>query len=170
MQTFTAHADGRFSFPDGRTVPARLGRGGVIAAQDKREGDGATPLGNWPMRRVFFRPDRMNAPRTGLQTVPLRLRDGWCDDPSSPLYNLPVTLPFPASHERLWRDDHVYDLIVELGYNDDSVRPAMGIAIFMHLQQPDGAPTEGCVALQQADLVDGLRRAGPGDVIRITAD
>ncbi len=169
MQTFIAHADGRFGFPDGRNAVCHLGRSGVIAALDKREGDGATPLGDWPMRRVFFRPDRLNAPQTGLQAVPLRPRDGWCDEAASPLYNLPVTLPFAASHERLWRDDNVYDLIVELGYNDAPVRSGMGSAIFMHLQRPDGGPTEGCVAFTMPDLLDVLRLARPGDIMRIAA-
>ncbi|MDJ0981333.1 MAG: hypothetical protein QNI94_06905, partial [Kiloniellales bacterium] len=101
-----------------------LGPGGC--RRDKREGDGATPIGSWPMRRVLFRPDRMAAPVTALPVAPLDPKDGWCDDPEDPLYNQPVTLPYGASHEVLWREDEIYDVIVILGHNDDPPVPGAG--------------------------------------------
>ncbi len=120
------------------------------------------------MRRLFWRADRLGAPATGLERVPIAPHDGWCDAPGDPLYNRPVTLPWPASHERLWREDHRYDLIVELGYNDDPVVPARGSAIFLHIAAPDYGPTEGCVALAQADLLDVLRLCGPASRLEIS--
>jgi L,D-peptidoglycan transpeptidase YkuD (ErfK/YbiS/YcfS/YnhG family) len=163
---FEATSDGRLRW-DGRIMRCSLGRSGVVEEKNKREGDGATPLGRWPMRQVFWRPDRMTRPETGLAVSALTPALGWCDDPAHPLYNGLVELPFPASHEKLWREDHVYDLIIVLGYNDTPVVPGKGSAIFLHLARPDFSPTEGCVACQAADLLDLLKAAQPGDELAI---
>jgi L,D-peptidoglycan transpeptidase YkuD (ErfK/YbiS/YcfS/YnhG family) len=138
-----------------------LGRGGVKA--EKREGDGATPIGAWPMRRLLYRADRMDPPATGLPFAEIDPEDGWCDDPADPAYNRQVRLPYPARHERLWREDRVYDLLVVLGHNDAPVVAGLGSAIFLHVARPDWEPTEGCVALARADLERVLAEAGPGD-------
>ena len=140
-----------------------LGRGGL--ARDKREGDGATPIGAWPMRRLLYRADRLGRPATRLPFLKLGPEDGWCDDPADPAYNRPVRLPYPGRHERLWREDALYDLIVVLGHNDDQVVRGHGSAIFLHVARPDYAPTEGCVALAAADLLRVLAEAAPGDRI-----
>lgn len=140
---------GQLAF-NGRIFRCALGKGGLSAF--KREGDGATPLGVFPLRQCLYRADRLPAPATGLAVKAIGEQDGWCDDPKSPCYNLPVPLPFAYSHERLWRDDHAYDLIIPLGYNDDPVVPGKGSAIFMHVARGDYEPTEGCVALALPDL------------------
>ena len=127
-----------------------VGRGGVRA--DKREGDGATPAGGLPLRRVLYRADRVAVPSCRLPTEPLSPTDGWCDDPIHGDYNRAVRLPHPARHEVLWRTDHLYDVIAVLGWNDAPVERGRGSAIFLHLARPDYAPTEGCVALAAADL------------------
>ena len=163
---FRAESSGRLSWPGGEARCA-LGRSGVTPAAAKTEGDGASPLGIWPMRQVFWRPDRLPRPETALPAEPLIPEAGWCDDPASPLYNLPVLIPFPMSHERLWRDDNVYDLIVVLGYNDAPVIPGKGSAIFLHLARPEHSPTEGCVACAPEDLLALLKTAGPGDALEI---
>lgn len=134
-----------------------LGRGGV--GTGKREGDGRTPEGAWPMRRLLYRADRLARPTTRLPAAPLAPQDGWCDDPADPCYNRPVRLPYGARAEALWREDGVYDLIVPLGYNDDPVIAGGGSAIFLHVARPDYAATEGCVGLAQADLLAVLRSA-----------
>ena len=144
-----------------------LGRSGI--RDSKTEGDGATPSGCYPLRRVLFREDRLPAPETGLDLAPIRPQDGWCDAPDDPAYNRPVTLPYPASAESLWRDDGLYDVIVVLGHNDDPPLAGRGSAIFMHVARPGYAPTEGCVALAMADLLDVLRQCRPGDRICISA-
>jgi len=163
---FTATSDGELDI-NGRRVRCALGRAGVRPAADKREGDGASPLGVWPIHRVLYRPDREPAPRTGLPVAALTPQDGWCDAPEDPAYNRPVRLPYPASAEQLWREDRVYDLIVILGHNDDPPVSPMGSAIFLHLIQPDGSPTAGCVAIQREDMLDLLARARPGDALAI---
>jgi L,D-peptidoglycan transpeptidase YkuD (ErfK/YbiS/YcfS/YnhG family) len=146
-------------FPDGRLILGRqvhrcaLGKGGVRPAAAKREGDGATPAARLPLRRVLYRADRLAAPRAAVPVEPIAPTDGWCDDPSHRAYNRPVSLPFDASHEALWREDAVYDLIGVLGWNDAPVERGRGSAIFLHLARPDWRPTEGCIALALPDLL-----------------
>ncbi len=166
VKVFTAFSDGTLSLGQHR-VRCALGKGGVRPADEKREGDGASPLGIWPVRYVFYRPDRMSAPETALATRALQPDDGWCDDAASPDYNKLVKLPFSTSHEVLWRDDHVYDVIVVLGHNDDPPVPGMGSAIFLHLARPDYSGTEGCVAVALDDMLELLREAEPGDAVDI---
>jgi len=158
--------EGWLSWAD-RRVPCVLGRGGVRL--DKREGDGATPAGRFALRRAFHRPDREPLPTTGLPIRALRPDDGWCDDPADSAYNQPVPLPCPASHERLWRDDAIYDLIVVIGHNDSPVVPGLGSAIFLHLAHDDNRPTEGCVALARPHLIDLLAFCSTGSLIYIAA-
>ena len=164
---FTAHADGRCQVGD-RIVRCALGRAGVIAATDKREGDGCTPLGTWDLRRVLYRPDRLAFPRTGLPTAEIGPADGWCDAASDPAYNRPVALPYPASCEAMWRADALYDMVCILGHNDGPPVAGRGSAIFLHVATFDYRPTEGCVALALADLTRLLSLAQPGDALAVT--
>lgn len=128
-----------------------------------------SPLGAWKIREVFYRKDRVFKPKTQLFVSEISESDGWCDDPNAPeYYNRKVKLPFPHRHEKLWREDHVYDIVVVLGYNDDPPVPGHGSAIFMHLKRGDYEGTEGCVALAMDDLLAVLKDAKPGDVVRIS--
>lgn len=149
-----------------------IGKGGIKPAGDKREGDGATPLGRWPLRAVLLRPDRPAAIVTpGLPWRWIGPMDGWSDDPADPAYNRPVRLPHGASHERLWRDDQAYDAIVLLGHNDAPPAPGMGSAIFFHQWTLDekGQPkaTEGCVAVAPEAMRALLPRLAPGMAMEI---
>jgi len=137
-------------------VRCALGRAGV--GRDKAEGDGKTPAGCFALRRVLYRADRLDRPATGLRVRALRPTDGWCDDPRDAAYNRLVSLPYPARHEKLWRADGLYDVIVVLGYNDDPPAPSLGSAIFLHVAAPDFAPTEGCVAIGREGLLRLLAR------------
>ena len=150
--------DGHLGFGGARWRCA-LGRGGIVAG--KREGDGGTPVGRFPLRRLLYRPDRVAAPETRLPVRALTPTDGWCDDPGDPAYNRPVTLPFAASHETMWREDNIYDVVVVLGHNDDPPVAGRGSAIFLHVARPDYRPTEGCVALALDDLLAVLAGCGP---------
>ena len=151
----------------GGPFPCALGRGGV--RRHKREGDGATPAGIFPLRRVLYRPDRGGPAATKLPVAPISRDDGWCDDAADPAYNTQVRLPFPAGAERLWRDDHLYDLVVVIGHNDDPVVPGAGSAIFVHVAAPGLAATGGCVALKRSDLERLIAVARPGDVMVISS-
>jgi len=148
-----------------RRIRCALGRSGVTL--DKREGDGATPAGRFPVRTVLYRPDRLACPATSLPVCALEATDGWCDDPADPAYNRPVRRPFAAPHERLWRNDGLYDLIGVLGHNDDPPVAGRGSAIFLHVATPDYAPTEGCVALALGDLLAILATWKPDAMLRI---
>lgn len=148
-----------------RLVPCAIGRSGLSV--DKQEGDGATPLGHLALKRVFFRPDRLDAPETGLEIIALAADFGWCDDPGHPDYNRLVRLPHAGRTEAMWRDDGRYDVVVELGWNDDPPEAGRGSAIFLHVAAPGFAPTEGCVALQLPDLLALLAHCRPGDILAI---
>lgn len=159
-----AGTTGFLSWPNGRARCA-LGKGGVRA--DKREGDGATPIGTFPLRRLWFREDRLTAPKTELMLRNIAAADGWCDDPSHADYNRPVTLPFPASHEKMAREDGLYDLVVELGYNDDPPIAGRGSAIFLHIARDAYLPTEGCIALAKEDLLRLLADCRPDSTLTV---
>lgn len=143
-----------------------IGRGGIAA--DKREGDGATPAGRFPLREVLYRPDRVDRPRTGLPVRGLTETDGWCDDPGDPAYNRPVRLPYAASAEALWRRDGLYDVVAVIGYNDAPPIANRGSAIFLHVAAAGYAPTEGCVALGVSDLLAVLARLTAESAIVMT--
>ena len=139
-----------------RDLRCVLGEAGISAA--KQEGDGATPCGVLRLRRVFYRADRLPPPACGaLPREPIAPEDGWCDDPGHAQYNQRVRLPHDARHERLWREDGLYDLLAVLGHNDDPVQRGRGSAIFLHIASGDEKPTKGCVALRRDDLTWALR-------------
>ena len=142
-----------------------LGRGGLTTR--KREGDGATPVGLFPLRCLWYRADRVGIPRTALELFSISQDSGWSDDPADPAYNRPVILPHAARHEKMWREDGLYDLVVPLGYNDDPPEPDRGSAIFLHVARPDFSPTEGCVAIARSDLLALLAHCGPATKLRV---
>jgi L,D-peptidoglycan transpeptidase YkuD (ErfK/YbiS/YcfS/YnhG family) len=146
-------------------LPCALGRTGVGAA--KREGDGKTPRGRFRLARLHYRADRGPRPRTGLSVRAIRPRDGWCDDPLDRRYNRPVTLPYPASAEAMWRDDHLYDMVVEIDWNRRPRIRGRGSAIFLHLAREDFAPTAGCIAVRAKDMRRLLARLGPQTMLLI---
>ena len=153
-----------------RSIPCLVGKAGLIAAADKREGDMATPVGEWPLRFVYYRPDRVTRPVTALPAIALTPEMGWCDDPHDEHYNRAVDLPFAASHERLWRDDGLYDVIVVLGHNDSPPEPFLGSAVFFHLREPDTHHTAGCVAVTKDDMLALLEEADTETILRIADD
>jgi L,D-peptidoglycan transpeptidase YkuD (ErfK/YbiS/YcfS/YnhG family) len=159
-------SNARLSYRD-IEVRCCIGAGGTTDA--KREGDQCTPLGEWAVRRVFYRPGRIHKPKTKLDLVPIDSSMGWSDDPAdSTNYNRLVSLPYMFGHEVLWRDDALYDIIVELGYNDDPPIIGLGSAIFMHVASPGLEPTAGCVALAIEDLRTLLSELRSDETILIT--
>jgi len=148
-------------FADGRMVLGRstyrvaLGRAGIVAR--KQEGDGGTPAGLLPLRKLLYRADRLARPQAVVPVEPIAPNDGWCDDPAHADYNRMVRLPHDGRHEELWRRDGLYDLIGVLGWNDAPVRRGEGSAIFLHVARADYAPTEGCIAMAAGELAEVLR-------------
>lgn len=140
---------------EGMRVPCALGAAGISAV--KTEGDGATPAGSLPIRRVLFRADRLAPPATVIRPrEPIAPGDLWCDDPADPAYNRPVRRPHAGRTEELRRDDGLYDVVAILGWNDAPVVPGRGSAIFLHVASPGHGPTEGCIALTLPDLLRAL--------------
>lgn len=155
---------GRLSFGD-IDMACTIGRSGACAAEDKREGDGCTPLGTWPVRGVLLRPGKVAADGIRLPWRWVRTGDGWSDDPADPAYNRPVHLPRAHSAESLLREDDAYDVIVILGHNDAPPVPGQGSAIFFHLSE--GRPTAGCIAVEREDMLRLLPLLAPGDVMEL---
>jgi L,D-peptidoglycan transpeptidase YkuD (ErfK/YbiS/YcfS/YnhG family) len=146
-------------------IRCKLGRSGRRAM--KREGDGATPSGLWPMRRILARRDSWGLVRTGLPFRFTVADDGWCDDPADRNYNRPVKLPYRASHEEMWRKDHLYDVVIILGHNDRPRVRGAGSAVFFHLADPQGGPTAGCIAVSAADMRKLLALCGRKTRIKV---
>lgn len=144
-----------------------IGRGGV--ATNKQEGDGTTPVGEFPLRQVFYRPDRLDRPQTGLPVRGLREEDGWCDDPEDKHYNQLVSLPYAARSEHMWREDSLYDIVTVIGFNDLPRVYGRGSAIFLHVAAADFSPTEGCLALAMNDLLEVLHNSTSHTKINISA-
>jgi L,D-peptidoglycan transpeptidase YkuD (ErfK/YbiS/YcfS/YnhG family) len=140
-------------------LPVALGRGGIRA--NKREGDGATPRGRFRPLRLWWRRDRLARPPTLLPVRPIGPADGWCEDPADRRYNRPIRLAPGAAGDRLWRSDHLYDLVIELDHNARPRVAGRGSAVFIHVARPGLAPTAGCIALRGRDLRRLLARLGP---------
>lgn len=132
----------------GRAITCALGRSGIT--RFKREGDGATPAGRFKLLGGFYRPDRGLRLNPKLQAIQPRF--GWCDGAQSRTYNRRVQLPSAEPHERFWRQDQLYDLVVVLDYNITPVRRGRGSAIFFHLCDQTYSPTAGCVAIKQKHM------------------
>ena len=136
----------------GRFLPCSLGRGGIVPAEDKREGDLASPEGAWRLVGGYFRADRLARPRTILPLVPLGPQQGWAEDPADPRYNLPIRHPHHFPADRMRRGDPLYDICLVTDHNRDPVVPGAGSAIFVHLWRGPRRPTAGCVAFRRPDL------------------
>ena len=143
---------------DGWTVPVALGRGGIKA--NKREGDGGTPRGTFYPLQLWWRADRHVRPKTFLPVRPIRPQDAWCEDPADRHYNQPVQLGRDQGGDRLTRDDHLYDFIVEIDHNVSPRIAGRGSAVFLHLARDNFAPTAGCVSMTKSAMLHLLRRLG----------
>lgn len=144
----------------GRRLPCGIGRGGLSA--DKREGDGATPLGTHHIVGMLYRPDRIPGGVLPGWALPIGPRDLWSDDPGDAAYNSLVRAPYGASHEALRRADPLYDLVLLTDWNYPQAEPGKGSAIFVHRWRKPRHPTEGCVAFAPGDLLWLARHVQPG--------
>ncbi|WP_292556824.1 L,D-transpeptidase [Mesorhizobium sp.] len=143
-----------------------LGRGGISA--NKREGDGATPLGAMRILSGYFRDDHFSGGRrTRLAMAPIGSDLGWCEVPDDRNYNRPVKIPYGASHERMRRDDRLYDACLVLDWNIAPRRRGRGSAIFFHLARPGFTPTQGCVAVTARTMARLLPLLSDRTVVRV---
>jgi L,D-peptidoglycan transpeptidase YkuD (ErfK/YbiS/YcfS/YnhG family) len=146
-------------------LPCALGPAGVV--RTKREGDGGTPAGRFPLLWGYFRPDHPRPRAGGVPLKAMRRNQGWCEDPSSARYNRPVRLPAADCTDKMWRDDHLYDLTFVLDQNFIKRSKGRGSAIFFHLARPGFAPTAGCVAISASDMRKLAPRLARGAVMAI---
>lgn len=167
QKNITVYTSGKLTF-DGNKYKCAIGKNGFTT--DKKEGDWATPVGCFPLREVFYRKDRIEKPQTVLLVKEMQKDDGWSDDINDKDYNKLVKLPYSGSHEELWRDDEVYDVVVPLGYNDDPPVSGKGSAIFMHVARPTYSPTAGCVALSLSDFIELLGKVSKDTQVCIVSD
>jgi L,D-peptidoglycan transpeptidase YkuD (ErfK/YbiS/YcfS/YnhG family) len=140
--------------------PVALGRGGILA--NKREGDGGTPRGTFRALRLWWRADRGPRPATGLPVRPIAADDAWCEDPADRRYNRPIRMTPGQPGDRLRRDDHLYDFIIEIDHNARPRVAGRGSAVFLHVAKPGLAPTAGCVAMPSTRLRQLLKKIGSG--------
>jgi len=148
-----------------QAIPVVLGRTGILA--NKREGDGGTPRGRFRLRRLWWRADRVPRPATRLPTSAITPDLAWSEDPADRRYNRPFRRSPSEPGDRLWRDDRLYDFIIEIDHNTRPRIAGRGSAVFIHVARPNRGPTAGCVALDAAVLRRLLARVGPGTRIDI---
>lgn len=165
VRTLRASATRGLMIVGNAVLRCALGRSGCRAI--KREGDGATPIGRWSVRSVFYRPDRVGRPSAGVPVRRIRPDDGWCDAPADPNYNRRVRHPYAASAEHMWRDDDLYDVVVVLGHNDLPRQRGAGSAIFLHVARADWRPTAGCVVTRRPELQRLVQRLGTDTVLAV---
>jgi L,D-peptidoglycan transpeptidase YkuD (ErfK/YbiS/YcfS/YnhG family) len=142
-----------------------LGRSGTT--HRKREGDGASPVGRFALLQGFYRADHGQRPRTCLPLRMIRPSDGWCDDARDRRYNRLVPLPCASSHEEMWRQDGLYDVVIDIGWNRGPIVRGRGSAIFLHLARPGFEPTAGCIAVDRRMIRRLLALIGPDTAIEI---
>jgi L,D-peptidoglycan transpeptidase YkuD (ErfK/YbiS/YcfS/YnhG family) len=146
-------------------IPVVLGRAGIKA--NKREGDGATPRGRFRLIALWWRADRRPRPPSLLPARRIERTLAWCEDPADRRYNRAFRRSANEPGDRLWRDDRLYDLIVELSHNTRPRVARRGSAVFLHVARPDRSPTAGCVALAAPALARLLARLGPRTRVEI---
>ena len=142
-----------------------LGKNGVT--QNKVEGDKCTPSGVYRLKQVFYRADRIKKFTTNIKKIKIKKNMGWCDDSSSKRYNQLIRVPTKFSHEKLYRKDRIYDIIVVLNYNMNPVIKKKGSAIFMHIAKKNYSKTLGCIGLKKNDLLEILNKVKKNNKIKI---
>jgi L,D-peptidoglycan transpeptidase YkuD (ErfK/YbiS/YcfS/YnhG family) len=142
-----------------------LGKAGI--RKKKREGDNITPKGTYKIIRIYCRKDRIRQVKTKIRIYKINKKIGWCDDSKSKKYNQLIKLPTKFGHEKFYRKDHLYDLILVLNYNMKPIIKNKGSAIFIHLARRNYYPTQGCIALSKKNLLMILNKINKNTKIKI---
>jgi L,D-peptidoglycan transpeptidase YkuD (ErfK/YbiS/YcfS/YnhG family) len=133
----------------------------------KKEGDGITPKGVFKLKKIYYRKDKVKNIVTKFKKIKITKDMGWCDDPNSKFYNKLIRLPSKFGHEKLYRKDDIYNLIIVLDYNMNPVTKNKGSAIFIHLAKKNYKPTQGCMGLKQNDLIKLIKMIKKNQKIKI---
>ena len=133
----------------------------------KKEGDLITPKGQFKIKCILYRKDRVKI-QSNIKNEPITKNMGWCNDPKSKKYNKLVKLPFKYSHERLYKKENIYDIILVLNFNMNPVKKNKGSAIFIHVAKNNFKKTEGCVAIRKKDLIKIIQQIKPITKVKIS--
>lgn len=147
-------------------VRCALGKAGI--GKKKKEGDCITPKGKYKIIKVFYRADRIKKIKSNFRLYKIKKNMGWCDDPYSKSYNKLIKLPSKFSHEKLYRKDKLYDLILVLNYNLKPIIKNKGSAIFIHVTNKNYKKTKGCIGLKKKDLIFILKNLKKNISVKIT--
>jgi L,D-peptidoglycan transpeptidase YkuD (ErfK/YbiS/YcfS/YnhG family) len=142
-----------------------LGKAGIN--KKIKEGDNVTPKGVFIITKIYYRADKIKNIKTNIKKIKITRNMGWCDDPVSRFYNQQIKLPNKFSHEKLYRNDDIYDLVAVLNYNTNPIIKNKGSAIFMHVSKNSYKKTKGCIALKKKDLIDILAKVKENTKIKI---
>ena len=142
-----------------------IGKGGI--GNKKREGDMITPKGTYKLIKIYYRQDRIKKIKSKLKLIRINKRMGWCNDPVSKNYNKLINLPSDYSHEKLYRNDHLYDIIIVINFNMSPIIKNKGSAIFIHITKKNYLPTEGCLGLKKNDLIKLVEQIKKNEIIKI---
>ena len=146
-------------------VKCAIGKKGI--GYKKKEGDLITPKGNFKIKYILYRKDRVKF-STKLKKKAIKKNMGWCDDPKSSNYNKLVRLPFAYKHEKLFKKEITYDIILVLNYNMNPVKKNKGSAIFIHVTKNDFKRTEGCIAIKKQSLIKLIKKINPNTKVKIS--
>ena len=147
-------------------VKCAVGKRGIKIK--KKEGDLITPKGQFKIKCVLYRKDRIGRLNTKLKKTPIKKNMGWCDDPSSKFYNKLINFPFKFNAEKLYKRENIYDIILVLDFNMSPIRKNKGSAIFIHIAKKKFTPTKGCVAISKNVLKKILSKINKDCKVRIT--
>tara|TARA_B100001057_G_C22668637_1_gene878919 strand:- start:38 stop:538 length:501 start_codon:yes stop_codon:yes gene_type:complete len=136
-------------------VKCAIGKRGI--GQKKKEGDLITPIGQYKIRYILYRKDRIKKIQSKLKKIVIKKSMGWCDDSKSKKYNKLINLPFNYNYEKLFRSENIYDIILVLNYNMSPIKKNKGSAIFIHVAKKNYKRTQGCVAVKKSDLLKILK-------------
>jgi len=128
-----------------------LGKAGI--GKKKIEGDSITPRGKFNIVKIYYRSDRVKKISSKYRLIRISKNMGWCDDPNSKSYNQLINLPTKYTHEKLYRKENVYDLLIVLNYNMSPIFKNKGSAIFIHIARQNYKKTSGCVAIKKPHLI-----------------
>ena len=132
-----------------------IGKRGI--GKKRKEGDLITPKGIYKIKYILYRKDRVKRIETKLKKIVIKKNMGWCNDAQSKQYNKLIKLPSIYSHEKLYKKENVYDIILVLNYNMKPIIKNKGSAIFVHVSKKNYEKTEGCVALKKIHLIKVLK-------------
>ena len=131
------------------TFKCSIGKNGLRL--NKKEGDSCTPKGLYSLKKIFYRADRVKNINTTIQKIKIKKQMGWCNDPLHKKYNSLINIKDKIKHEKMFRKDNKYDLLIIIDYNLKNPVPFKGSAIFIHLTK-NYKPTAGCIALRESDM------------------